>query len=436
MRAVPFHRRILPWIFVVVFLAMAPAVVFYTSGYRYDAKRGKIERNGTVIIDTVPNGAKVWIDGRDSGKTTPITIQDMVPGTHSFRIQKDGYHEWHKNLDVYPERVTFANAVKLWPMIDPTFLLSTQAESLSPSPNSTAIFMSTSGTADIPTLSALTLSTIPNFHISSLQAVTLVADLRQADISWSTNGRHAIASLPDRRAWLIDSQVKSSPISLPVGRYRWEGRTAIGVDGRVLTTIATDGTLTRSTFVPNIVDQIDDLELRMVTSTSQLVFTSPSHPGKGFILPHGNWRFWSTDRTATILRDGDRWLSLTEAEDGSFVPHEARGKSLRLFQDRRGTKALLIAGNELSQWDLRSQPELLYRQSEDIVQADWASSGAHVFFATRSSLFALELDARDGRKLDLLATFDRLDGVVFYKNTLILLGKKGVNTGVWGMKVE
>ena len=70
----PFHRRILPWIFTIIFFVAAPALVFYTAGYRWNPKKEKIERNGTLIIDSTPADARVYLNGRDTGETTPISF--------------------------------------------------------------------------------------------------------------------------------------------------------------------------------------------------------------------------------------------------------------------------------------------------------------------------------------------------------------------------
>ena len=120
MYAPPFHRRILPWIFAIVFIASAPVLVFYTAGYRYNPLKEKIERNGTMIFDSKPSGATILLNGTATGKTTPVTVQDVVPGRYVIRYEKDGYWPWEKQLDVLPELVTFANDVRLWKKTVPT----------------------------------------------------------------------------------------------------------------------------------------------------------------------------------------------------------------------------------------------------------------------------------------------------------------------------
>jgi serine/threonine-protein kinase len=44
-----------------------------------------------VAANSTPSGAEVWIDGKDSGRTTPAQITLSKPGNHTFVFKKDGY---------------------------------------------------------------------------------------------------------------------------------------------------------------------------------------------------------------------------------------------------------------------------------------------------------------------------------------------------------
>jgi eukaryotic-like serine/threonine-protein kinase len=45
----------------------------------------------TVSVASDPAGATVWIDGRDTGKTTPVQVSLDKPGSHTFVFKKQGY---------------------------------------------------------------------------------------------------------------------------------------------------------------------------------------------------------------------------------------------------------------------------------------------------------------------------------------------------------
>ncbi len=47
----------------------------------------------SLIVETSPPGASVYIDGAYTGYITPVTITEILPGNHYVRIYKDGYNE-------------------------------------------------------------------------------------------------------------------------------------------------------------------------------------------------------------------------------------------------------------------------------------------------------------------------------------------------------
>jgi serine/threonine protein kinase len=45
----------------------------------------------TVSVTSDPSGAAIWMDGKDTGRTTPAQISVDKPGNHSFAFKKQGY---------------------------------------------------------------------------------------------------------------------------------------------------------------------------------------------------------------------------------------------------------------------------------------------------------------------------------------------------------
>jgi serine/threonine protein kinase len=57
-----------------------------------------IPNYGTLYVESNPSGAEVYIDGYYEG-TTPLTIPNILPGTYTVKITKDGYQDYTD--DVY-----------------------------------------------------------------------------------------------------------------------------------------------------------------------------------------------------------------------------------------------------------------------------------------------------------------------------------------------
>jgi len=54
---------------------------------------------GTLIVDSRPPGAKVYVDGRLVG-TTPASLPDVSAGSHAIRLELDGYRRWTSSVRV------------------------------------------------------------------------------------------------------------------------------------------------------------------------------------------------------------------------------------------------------------------------------------------------------------------------------------------------
>jgi hypothetical protein len=423
----PFHRRILPWIFIIVFLAVAPAVVFYTAGYRWNSKKGKVELNGTIIFDSTPNGASVFIDGQPTKVFTPVTIQDMAPGIHQFSVTNSGYHDWQKTLEVRSEHVTFANTITLWKDGQPVLSSTGTTTELSASPDKRYLveFTSTSQTHAI----MRDLTRDAAFDVAFPDK--LEEPLRT---SWSDDSRDLLVRSKTTE-WLMDAVKHTAPLPLPPATYRWMPGDLVGNTEKELLTIhLSDMSVNRTVLTGMQVDASDEAQLRTTTGTPQLVFVSTAQPDRGFILPPGNWTFWSFAKSFTMLRDGERWVSLQEKKKPPEY-HSASGDTLRPDPSAKTPRYLLVNGGELWIWDPLVEPQLIYRQSDRIVNAVWHVGGTDIFFATANAVYALNLDPRDGYLVTTLASFDHVADFAATEKMLYVAGTKDGQNGVWSLEI-
>lgn len=61
------------------------------SGTKLSAEAESAPLTATVSLNSDPDKAAVWIDGRDTGRTTPAQISVDKPGDHTFVFKKQGY---------------------------------------------------------------------------------------------------------------------------------------------------------------------------------------------------------------------------------------------------------------------------------------------------------------------------------------------------------
>jgi len=55
---------------------------------------------GNINVNSNPNGAEIFIDGKDTGLQTPNTIKNVSAGTHTITLKKTGYKSASVNLEV------------------------------------------------------------------------------------------------------------------------------------------------------------------------------------------------------------------------------------------------------------------------------------------------------------------------------------------------
>ncbi|MDO8241295.1 MAG: hypothetical protein Q7T51_04940 [Candidatus Moranbacteria bacterium] len=100
-------RTIFFWILVLMFVIIAPAVVLYAKGFRFDLSRGVFVHSGTISIKSNPQDIVVSLDGKvnDSKALDKINnsynVMGLMPKGYNLSIGADGYQTWNKNIEVH-----------------------------------------------------------------------------------------------------------------------------------------------------------------------------------------------------------------------------------------------------------------------------------------------------------------------------------------------
>lgn len=105
-------RRLIFYCLVLVFVISAPLVILYAKGYVFDFGKYKFVKTGTLILQSEPKNADVYIDDKLIGQT-PLTINRLSPKFYNIKISKNEYSTWQKNLEIKPELITEATKILL-----------------------------------------------------------------------------------------------------------------------------------------------------------------------------------------------------------------------------------------------------------------------------------------------------------------------------------
>ncbi len=128
-------RRILFYSVVFIFLFTAPLLTAYTSGYRIDWKNRSFIRLGSIIIETIPDTAKIFLNGKLSSGVTPYRLSNLTPNSYTVKLEKEGYYSWEKNISVKEGKTNLLVNIPLFKKTAPTRIISGNIQNINVSPS-------------------------------------------------------------------------------------------------------------------------------------------------------------------------------------------------------------------------------------------------------------------------------------------------------------
>ncbi|MDE2001714.1 MAG: hypothetical protein KGI60_04095 [Patescibacteria group bacterium] len=113
-------RRILFYLFTLIFVLITVSALFYSNGWRFDWETITINQLGGIYFAKIPDGATLTIDKVDLSFNpnffrSSIVIANLFPKTYTAHVVKDGYQSWTKEINVEPALVTEVTPVVLLP---------------------------------------------------------------------------------------------------------------------------------------------------------------------------------------------------------------------------------------------------------------------------------------------------------------------------------
>lgn len=139
------YRRIYAFSLILVFIIIAPLLVLYASGFRYDFSEKKIIKTGVLSVESDPRGAIITLNGEKTNNKTPIVIKNLFPGEYNVKIEKDGYYQWEKTLTVFANQSTTTSRVGLIKSSAATLVTENKVSNTVFSPNNSYLAYLTGG---------------------------------------------------------------------------------------------------------------------------------------------------------------------------------------------------------------------------------------------------------------------------------------------------
>jgi len=113
------EKIILTIVLVILFFIVGIITIPYSLGYRIDFDKKRIIKTGGIYLKAEPPFAEVFLNRKLKGATNlilgTIFIDNLLPKKYKIEVKKEGFYSWEKELEVFEEKVTYANSIILIP---------------------------------------------------------------------------------------------------------------------------------------------------------------------------------------------------------------------------------------------------------------------------------------------------------------------------------
>lgn len=389
-------RRILYISLIVAFFILAPVIILYTAGYRYNFKKMALEKTGIIFVSTVPAKTNIYVGNELVAKTTPAIIKNLLPDSYDLRISAPGYLNWGKKLEVRSQLTTFVSKQALLKDQLPILLSGGKISALNVSPDFSALaFMAEDKKQSLK---------IINLADNKIDTLIEIKPGKN-NTDWSPDSNWVLIYNDTRVLGIFDksnSWIPAETANLPAGKHFWSAKNKNSI---------------------YIISGVTLFSFNLKTSELKKITTLPRAAGylvlndRLWFLAGGNLRFWDFERAgsfetiakvdftnAKFISPGSRFFGVTNSFKGLILDSAQK----KVLSDMTQISKIadfpdgnsLIASNEFEIWlvdKTSGNRELVTRQAAPILNALWHQSGQYIIFASQNNIEAIELDSREPR---------------------------------------
>jgi len=124
------YRRLLFAFFTLLFCLLVPIVLLYATGHTINWQRLSLEKTATLLIDSDPSEAAVFINGKPATSSlldifrpqpvlTQARIKDLAPGEYVVRLERYGSLAWEERIHLSPGEALNLGTIKLFAQSKP-----------------------------------------------------------------------------------------------------------------------------------------------------------------------------------------------------------------------------------------------------------------------------------------------------------------------------
>lgn len=395
-------RRLLLVVALLLFIAIAPAVVLYAIGYRPPTAENRIAPIGVLLIEAIPRRVNVDVASEPVGRT-PRAISNLQPGPVDVRLSKDGYVPWEKTLPIEPARATELRNVRLFPENPEQQLILPRVQLASLAPNRSLLaavdnsqlfhVLDEEGQS---VADPVPLPGVPQYLFWSPDSTYVLVEYESGvfdvvNITSELVTRIRLTALTGHRHVQWDSRIPGRLLALTPDEAIVSYNIANATQSRLIENVDQFAVGPRALYV---LSQTQDLNvyslqgdfmeaINMVPDTQVTQLLPSAADGLAVLL--------ADSRLALLSEDGeleDIATNVSQAEwslDGNILLLQTGASELQIYN----------VGNERLFHIPLNQLHLVVRLSRPITHAQWYAGGQHVVYQVDDEIVVTEIDTRD-----------------------------------------
>jgi hypothetical protein len=210
---------------IILILGSTTLLYLFLAGWRPNfiftesAPTLEVKQTGMISAKSDPQGANVYLDGKLLTATNN-TLSGITPGKHNLRIVKNGYVDWEKEIEVFPELVTDITAVLVTqtPRIEPLTNTGAKTPTLSYSLEKIAFFSKDTEAPGVwvQDLNGTTLNIFRNSAKNILKDNNFISYSNGKALTWSPDEDQLLIELDNSKFYLLDITTNNvTPVNKP-----------------------------------------------------------------------------------------------------------------------------------------------------------------------------------------------------------------------------
>ena len=448
------QRRVLYIIFILAFIVITPLISLYAAGYKLGSGL-TLEKTGTLIVDSKPHGAKIYINGQlqqnfftrffnqsASNQTTPAKIKNILPGDYTIRIELEGYQSWEKKLTITSGESTYAEDINLFKTGIPIIIENGSRKIIGYSPDKKFLASLEGNEAVLLDLEKETVQT------ARLSTSTVEDVASSTQVAWSPDKSRLLwgSVIFDKNDW-PDIRPLQAELGEGTSRYSWDN-----TDNNLVYFLRSD-TLYRYNLNTKVIEavlsatgigdyRIGSGAVYYTSESDRKTMLSVWQNGtitENIDLPLSDYRFLDSGGQVLNLYD-DTYRILYLIDPGNPIkPIRDSINNITVLQWLDSSRLLYANDFEVWLYDFSSfNRTLLTRISEPITDIMWHPSKNYAIFTTATNIFTLELDNRDKYNITKLASLDNISNPILSEDgtKLYFYAQIGRQTGVYKLVIQ